>query len=136
MLRFRHGGSPASASRRFRSRRWMVSDLGRSLGGKAGAEREMVPHGLAQTLQRRWFTGSCGLGPDRRWPLGAFGERASGRECSKRSLNPMGGACMKQGRLVIECANRRGPEKGRGWMAAPRSCPHTVVMSPEGRKTS
>lgn len=32
------------------------------------------------------------------------------------SLNPIGGACMKQGRLGSGRENRRGSEKGRGWL--------------------
>jgi len=37
--------------------------------------------------------------------------------CTRSFLNPMGGACMRQGRQVIISAIRRGPEKGRGWLS-------------------
>jgi hypothetical protein len=37
---------------------------------------------------------------------------------SQRSLNPMGGACVKQSRRVFVRAIRRGSEKDRGWLCS------------------
>jgi len=39
-------------------------------------------------------------------------DRAQFRWLTPVSLNPMGGACMKQGRLSFGCSNRRESEKG------------------------
>lgn len=50
------------------------------------------------------FPGTC-------WNLGKMGGEAH------FSLNPIGGVCMKQGRQVFGREIRRGPEKGRGWLA-------------------
>lgn len=97
MLNFRYGGSPVSASRCFRSRKWMVSDLGLSLGGtRIRGGGEGAAKGFLLIYSRRWFTGNLvSWSPARLLAFGLFGERVSGREYTERSLNPMGDACMK-----------------------------------------
>jgi hypothetical protein len=66
----------------------------------------------------------AGDAKDARYVLGFFSHvlllnsvRRHSSGGAPNSLNPIGGACMKQGRLVFECAKRRGSEKDRGWMA-------------------